>query len=82
MINGNHCIESNLHRNLNEHLNSEVVLHTITDLGIAMHWLTSTFLYVRASKNPKHYGLAVGLSEEQIDKKLLGKLRTYLQNYL
>lgn len=77
MIGGSHCVESNLHRNLSEHVNSEVVLHTITDLGIAMHWLTSTFLYVRARKNPRYYGLEVGLSLEEIDKKLLSKFMTF-----
>lgn len=73
MVEGNQNVESNLHKHLNEHLNSEVVLRTVTDLGIAMQWLTSTFLYIRAKKNPKHYGLNTGLSIDQIDKKLLGK---------
>ncbi|KAJ8959089.1 hypothetical protein NQ318_022346 [Aromia moschata] len=64
-------IESNLHRHLIEHVNAEVVLRTITDLDVAMQWLASTFLYVRARKNPRHYGLNTGLNKDQIDKKLL-----------
>lgn len=66
-------IESNLHRHLTEHLNAEVVLKTITNLDVAIQWLASTFLYVRAKKNPKHYGLPPVFTQEQIDRKMLGK---------
>lgn len=72
MVGGGQYIESNLHLHLTEHLNSEVVLRTIPDLSVAMNWLTSTFLYVRAKKNPKHYGFQIGLSSDQLDNKLLG----------
>ncbi|MEJ1287090.1 HFM1 ATP-dependent DNA helicase homolog [Cricetulus griseus] len=46
-----------LHRHLIEHLNAEIVLHTITDVSIALDWIRSTLLYIRALKNPSHYGL-------------------------
>jgi ATP-dependent DNA helicase HFM1/MER3 len=39
-----------------EHLNAEIVLHTISDVNMALDWIRSTFLYIRALKNPKHYG--------------------------
>nr|CAI5862914.1 unnamed protein product [Callosobruchus analis] len=71
MINCSSEIESNLHRHLIEHLNAEVVLGTITDLDVAMQWIASTYLYVRALKNPRHYGLPFGLTQQQIDRKLL-----------
>ncbi|CAH0564906.1 unnamed protein product [Brassicogethes aeneus] len=71
MIGGSLPIESNLHKHLKEHLNAEVVLGTITDLEVAMRWLSSTFLYIRARKNPKHYGFSTAYTAEQIDKKLL-----------
>jgi len=45
-----------LHRHLVEHLNAEIVLHTINDMSIAMEWIRYTFLYIRVMKNPKHYG--------------------------
>ncbi|KAL1512518.1 hypothetical protein ABEB36_002100 [Hypothenemus hampei] len=64
-------IESNLHKHLTEHLNAEVVLGTITDLEVAMRWLSSTFLYVRARKSPEKYKLSAELSKEKIDRKLL-----------
>ncbi len=51
-----HCHVSSLHRNLIGHLNAEIVLHTITDVSIALEWLKSTFLYIRIKQNPKHYG--------------------------
>ena len=49
------CIPS-LHSHLVEHLNAEIVLHTISDANMALDWIRSTFLYIRALKNPKHYG--------------------------
>lgn len=45
-----------LHKHLIEHLNAEIVLHTITDVNIALEWVRSTFLYIRALKNPAYYG--------------------------
>ena len=47
---------NSLHRNLIEHLNAEIVLHTISDVSIAIEWLKSTYLYIRIKQNPKHYG--------------------------
>lgn len=52
------CFDS-LHRHLVEHLNAEIVLHTVTDVTVALEWIRSTFLYIRALKNPTHYGLLV-----------------------
>lgn len=45
-----------LHSHLVEHLNAEIVLHTISDVNMALDWIRSTFLYIRALKNPTHYG--------------------------
>lgn len=45
-----------LHKSLVEHLNAEVVLQTIANIGDAVAWLSNTFLNVRISKNPGHYG--------------------------
>lgn len=77
MVSGSQLVESNFHLHLTEHLNSEVVLGTISDLTVAMEWLTSTFLYVRAKKHPKHYGLPSGLTSDQLDKRLLGVFLHY-----
>ncbi|KAH3759034.1 ATP-dependent DNA helicase HFM1 [Pelomyxa schiedti] len=53
-------IESCLIQNLKEHLVSEVVLRTITDIDFAINWLKSTYFYHRLQKNPKHYNIPPG----------------------
>lgn len=50
------CFPS-LHNHLVEHLNAEIVLQTISDVNMALDWIRSTFLYIRALKNPTHYGV-------------------------
>ncbi|KAJ8310616.1 LOW QUALITY PROTEIN: hypothetical protein KUTeg_012481 [Tegillarca granosa] len=84
LLNGTQLIESSLHKNLIEHLNAEIVLHTINDISIAMEWIRYTFLYIRVLKNPKHYGMLmnkyidifyfigmpVGLNKEQVERRL------------
>ncbi|NWI91143.1 HFM1 helicase, partial [Pitta sordida] len=73
MLNGADIIESSLHRHLVEHLNAEIVLHTVTDVSVALEWIRSTFLYIRALKNPTHYGFSPGLDKIGIEAKLQGK---------
>jgi ATP-dependent DNA helicase HFM1/MER3 len=70
VMSGKDLIESNLHQHLAEHLNSEVVLRTITDIGYAMEWIRSTYLYVRALQNPSHYGIPSNLNRKGIEGKL------------
>ncbi|XP_069823753.1 probable ATP-dependent DNA helicase HFM1 [Dendropsophus ebraccatus] len=70
MLNGADTIESSLHKHLVEHLNAEITLHTITDVNIALEWIRSTFLYIRALKNPAHYGFPQGLDKIGIEAKL------------
>lgn len=73
MLAGAITIDSHLHKHLIDHLNAEIVLNTITNLKSLRAWIRSTFLYVRASKCPSKYGLADGLTKEQILMKLEGK---------
>lgn len=68
-MSGTAPIESHLHKHLTEHLNSEIVLNTITNLSGAMEWIRSTFFYVRAIKNPINYGF----DADNLEKKLFGK---------
>ncbi|XP_006140221.1 probable ATP-dependent DNA helicase HFM1 isoform X1 [Tupaia chinensis] len=63
-------VESSLHRHLIEHLNAEIVLRTITDVNIALEWIRSTLLYIRALKNPSYYGFKSGLNKDGIEAKL------------
>ena len=59
-------IESGLLENLAEHLNTEVVLGTITDVSMALAWLKSTYLYIRAIKNPKYYKITNKLDRPEL----------------
>ncbi|KFP90307.1 putative ATP-dependent DNA helicase HFM1, partial [Apaloderma vittatum] len=70
MLNGADIIESSLHRHLVEHLNAEIVLRTLTDVTVALEWIRSTFLYIRALKNPTHYGFSSGLDKIGIEAEL------------
>ncbi|KAI4604290.1 Sec63 [Pestalotiopsis sp. 9143b] len=55
MISGQEILESKLHLNLIEHLNSEIGLGTIKNLDTAKKWLSGTFLFVRMRQAPHHY---------------------------
>ncbi|XP_053095550.1 probable ATP-dependent DNA helicase HFM1 [Pangasianodon hypophthalmus] len=70
LVSGSETIESSLHTNLVEHLNAEIVLYTISDVNMALDWIRSTFLYIRALKNPKHYGFSPDLDKCGIETKL------------
>ncbi|KAF5895322.1 putative ATP-dependent DNA helicase HFM1 isoform X1, partial [Clarias magur] len=70
LLSGSETIESSLHTNLVEHLNAEIVLYTISDVNMALDWIRSTFLYIRALKNPKHYGFSTDLNKCGIETKL------------
>ncbi|XP_066533926.1 probable ATP-dependent DNA helicase HFM1 isoform X2 [Hoplias malabaricus] len=70
LLSGSETIESSLHANLVEHLNAEIVLHTISDVNMALDWIRSTFLYIRALKNPTHYGFSADLDKCGIETKL------------
>lgn len=74
MVEGTELIESNLHNHLKEHLNSEIALYTITDFKQALSWIQTTFLYIRAQKNPKYYKIPVHFTKAKIEHKFLGKL--------
>ncbi len=50
-------IESQLAEDVDAHLNAEIAMGTIRDLGDVMGWLETTFYYVRAKSNPDAYGL-------------------------
>lgn len=68
LVHGTTTIESSLHRNLVEHLNSEICLRTVTDLKSARDWLRHSFLFRRIQKNPQHYNIGKEESESWQDK--------------
>ncbi|KAI1263136.1 P-loop containing nucleoside triphosphate hydrolase protein [Xylariaceae sp. FL1019] len=57
LISGEEVLESTLHLNLVEHINSEIGLGTIQDLQTAKQWINGTFLSVRVCKSPALYDL-------------------------
>lgn len=57
---GRTVLESSLHLNLAEHLNSEIGLGTISNIALAKKWLRSSFLFQRIQRNPSHYAIATG----------------------
>ncbi|KAF4626366.1 hypothetical protein G7Y89_g11796 [Cudoniella acicularis] len=62
MIAGQDVLESTLHLNLIEHLNSEIGLRTVTSLEKAKNWLAGTFLAVRMRQNPNYYNQIDGIT--------------------
>lgn len=62
------AVESHLHAQLHQHVNSEIVLRTINDVSQALQWIRGTFYCarlpfdqpslvadIRARANPRHY---------------------------
>jgi len=69
---GTTVLESSLHVNIVEHVNSEVGLGTITDIESAKAWLRNSFLFQRLQRNPKHY--AIGKDEQQTWQERLDQM--------
>lgn len=72
LVSGEERLESTLHRNLLEHLNSEIGLGTIQDIQTAKKWINGTFLSVRVRQSPSLYNIdnvksATG-AEEQMEE--------------
>ncbi|KFY43687.1 hypothetical protein V494_01845 [Pseudogymnoascus sp. VKM F-4513 (FW-928)] len=70
MISGQDVLESTLHLNLIEHLNSEIGLGTVHDLYSAKHWLTGTFMCVRMKQNPTFYKFSCDTGSRDPDERL------------
>eukprot|EP00210_Caulerpa_lentillifera_P006131 g5858.t1 len=58
-------LESQLNHCFAEYLNAEIVLGTIRSIPLAFDWLKSTFMYIRALKNPTLYGLPANVQSRQ-----------------
>ncbi|KAK6840282.1 DNA helicase-like protein [Apiospora arundinis] len=70
MVSGKEKLESKLHLNLVEHLNSEVGLGTIQTLDTAKQWIDGTFLHVRMRQNPYKYIVMGGEAGANADESL------------
>jgi ATP-dependent DNA helicase HFM1/MER3 len=72
MISGQDILESTLHLNLIEHLNSEIGLGTVHDVYSAKRWLAGTFLSVRMRLNPTYYKFNCDTGSRDPDERLEG----------
>ncbi len=70
MISGQDVLESTLHLNLIEHMNSEICLGTVHDVHSAKRWLAGTFLSVRMRQNPSYYKFSCDTGARDADERL------------
>ncbi|KAJ4423158.1 ATP-dependent DNA helicase MER3 [Gnomoniopsis sp. IMI 355080] len=75
---GRQVIESTLHKNLIEHLNSEISLGTFQDIKGARLWMKGTFLSFRLQKNPRFYSDLAG-GTANLDAQNLGTFDDQLE---
>lgn len=67
---GKQFVESHILENLIEHLNAEIFIGIIDNVTVALDWIQSTFLYVRACKVPKNYGFIKTFNVNEVEHKL------------
>lgn len=82
---GKTILESSLHQNLTEHLNSEIGLGTITNVASAKIWIHNSFLRQRIEKNPGHYhiGKSAGQTwEDRLDDMVLSSVKKLKESEL
>ncbi|WVN87673.1 uncharacterized protein L203_102859 [Cryptococcus depauperatus CBS 7841] len=77
MLNSQTILESCLHENLTEHLNSEIGQGTITSVDSAQDWLRNSFFYIRIQQNPRYYALPAAK-----DKPTDDSWREWLDRYV
>jgi ATP-dependent DNA helicase HFM1/MER3 len=84
LVQGRTILESSLHLNLAEHLNSEIGLGTITNISLAKAWLHNSFLFQRIKSNPGYYTIttADGQTTTVGDELLLQSLEQLKQTQL
>ncbi|KAI0887763.1 P-loop containing nucleoside triphosphate hydrolase protein [Annulohypoxylon maeteangense] len=70
MMSGEETLESMLHRNLVEHLNSEISLGTIQEVQTAKKWIKGTFLNVRVCQAPWLYDIKDVRTTEDIEMRM------------
>tara|TARA_B110001452_G_scaffold247393_1_gene233407 strand:+ start:451 stop:1389 length:939 start_codon:yes stop_codon:yes gene_type:complete len=55
-----------------DHLNAEIASGGgyMGDVGVCIRWLKSTFLWARLAKNPTHYEMPKGVSDDELERRL------------
>lgn len=84
LVQGRTVLESSLHLNLAEHLNSEIGLGTITNIALAKEWLHNSFLFQRMKRNPRYYAIATsdGQAQTNGDELVLQSIEQLKQTQL
>ncbi|KAE9393645.1 P-loop containing nucleoside triphosphate hydrolase protein [Gymnopus androsaceus JB14] len=85
LVQGKTVVESSLHTNLSEHINSEIGLGTISNVNSAKEWLKSSFLFQRIQKNPRHYSLGKDDGqtwEDRVDDIVMQSIRNLRKSEL
>lgn len=85
LVQGSTFLESCLHKNLAEHINSEIGLGTITDVDSAKEWLHNSFLFRRIQQNPRHYAIGKGGNQtwqERVDEMVMESVERLKENQL
>ena len=59
MMSNEKDIESHLHLKLEDCLNAEIAIGTVTNISEAIQWLKFTYLWIRLKRNPRHYGVDI-----------------------
>lgn len=77
MLNSQTVLESCLHENLTEYINSEIGQGTIRSVSSAQEWLRNSFFHIRIQQNPKHYALS-----DEKDKPIEGAWEEWLDHYV
>lgn len=85
LVQGKTVLESSLHLNLAEHINSEIGIRSITSLSTAKEWIRSSFLRQRVQKNPGHYQIGKEVNqtwEEKLDELALQSIAKLKESQL
>lgn len=85
LVQGHTVLESCLHTNLSEHLNSEIGLGTIDNISSAKAWLKKSFLFQRIKQNPNYYALGKNDNqtwEERVDDLVMQSVEKLKQTKL
>jgi len=86
MMSNEQNIESHLHMKLDDCLNAEVSIGTVTNITEAIQWLKYTYFWIRLKKNPRHYGVDMKSLQEDPSMtlymmRMVSEASTRLHNY-
>lgn len=57
MMSNEQNIESHMQRKIDDCINAEIAIGTVTNITEAIQWLKFTYFWIRLKKSPRHYGV-------------------------